>query len=441
MVAKNCILIAVLGAVLLPGALLADEPKLEERSFRNCLLFEAEGRIWLREPMVYLGMWAVLHTPSFCLSEDLGKKFAPLLSDIVTGKESAPMRTKFYTGGMPRLREGKGALFLLRLETKMRMVGGEAPEIAALPPDVRAGQFYEIVSARLDSVEPVTAKWISAWQALDEALKEVVSTSLSPPGDQKRKRLFRAIERASQALNTMGKVEVSEDIRALVVKVEPEVRLVRGFQRRVAGQWQDELEKCTVRLRIDPNTPLPKRLGRKAGLELLTKSNSPAKFMSKIKGSYPDEVLKQRLLYSASFERTVHVGEIEQMAKAQFKKVQADAKKLLAELAEQEQQDRDNERVKQWGVVLRPAPGDLLADKLILRGALVEKILANQTEPALVAGDVIIDYEHTYNFVMGDFDFDRAMKWLANKVRQGRGLRVLRGDQLITVKVKAKDKL
>ena len=87
------------------------------------------------------------------------------------------------------------------------------------------------------------------------------------------------------------------------------------------------------------------------------------------------------------------------------------------------------------------APGDLLADKLILRGALVEKILASQTEPALVAGDVIMDYEHIKDFVRGDFSFAGAMKRLANKVRQGRGLRVLRGDQLITVKVKAKDKL
>lgn len=124
------------------------------------------------------------------------------------------------------------------------------------------------------------------------------------------------------------------------------------------------------------------------------------------------------------------------MPKAQFEKVRTEAKKELAE-----QRDRRNKKVEQWGVLLSRAPGDLLADKLILGGALVEKILANQTEPALVAGDVIIGYEHTYGFVMGDFDFARAMKLLANKVRQGRGFRVLRGDQLITVKVKAKDKL
>jgi len=433
MVAKNCILIAVLGAVLLPGALVADEPKIEERSFKNCFLYEADGRVWLRQPMVYLGMWGVCEAPAFCLSEDLGKKFAPLVSDIVTDKESAPMRTEFYTDGMPRLREGKGALFLLRLQAKMRLVGGEAP--VDPPPGVRPRRYYEMVSVRLDAVEPVTAKWISAWQALDEALREVVSTSLSPPGDQKRKRLFGAIERGSQALDTMGKIKVGEDVLALVVKIEPEARLVRGFQRRVAGQWQDELEKCTVRLRIDPNTPLPKRLGTKAGLELLTKSKSPAKFISEIKGSYPTSALKQWLFYSASLERTVHVWEIEQMPKAQFKKVQADAKKLLAE-----QRHRDNEQVEQWGVLLRLAPGDLLADKLILRGALVEKILANQTEPALVAGDVIIDYEHIYDFVMGDFDFARAMKWLANRVQQGPGLRVLRGDTVITVGVKVKDK-
>jgi hypothetical protein len=42
---------------------------------------------------------------------------------------------------------------------------------------------------------------------------------------------------------------------------------------------------------------------------------------------------------------------------------------------------------------------------------------------------------------MGDFDFARAMKSLAYRARQSRALKVLRGDRLITVKVKTKDEL
>ncbi len=401
----------------------AEEAKLQERRFENCFLCEAEGRVWLRKPMVYLGMYGVGPTPSFCLSQDLGKKLAPLVSDIVT--ESEAWHRDFYYDWMPRLRDGKGRLVLLGLRAEMQPV----EEAGSALSDEPASRMLEIVSADVTEVECVRHEWIRAWQQLVEALNETISASLSAPSEQKKKRLTAAVEKGSAALKEMAELEVSDEFRNLVGKITREAELVQGFQRGVAGQWQEQLARCAGRLRIRPKTPLPgpKTLDRYTALELLGKSESPGRFIAEIKRSYSSRALGQWLLDSESMGRMLQVREIEQMRGEQFDKVRAEAKKEL------------DVKVEQWGVLLRRAPAELLATKLILSGALVEKTVSERPEFGLAVGDVILHYRHTYDFVMGDINFERTVQQLASRVKRGGKLCVLRGNEIIELGDKSKE--
>jgi hypothetical protein len=405
------------------SALGANEVKLQERRFGNCFLCEAEGRVWLRKPMVYLGMYGVEEMPSFCLSQDLGKKLAPLVSDIVTESEAWPRG--FYYDWMPRLRDGKGWLVLLGLRAKTRPVEGAGSALSDEP----ALRTLEIVSADVTEVECVRREWVTTWQELVESLNETVSASLSAPSEQKKNRLAAAVEKGSAALKEMAELEVSDEFRSLVGKIAPEAELVGGFQRGAAGQWQEQLVKCAGRLRIQPRTPLPgpKTLDRYTALELLGKSESPARFIAEIKRSYSTGALGQWLLDSESMGRMLQVREIERMSEEEFDKVRAEAKKEF------------NVQVEQWGVLLRRAPAGLLAEKLILRGALVEKAVSERPEFGLAVGDVIVDFNGTYDFVMGDINFERTVQQLANRVKQGGKLRILRGNEVIELGGKSKE--
>ncbi|MHC4474887.1 MAG: hypothetical protein ACYTEL_04535 [Planctomycetota bacterium] len=426
MVGRKLTFVFVIFAVSSFDALVADEPKLVERTFSNCFLRETEGRVWLHQERVSLGMWGVEETPPFCLSEDLARRFALLVSDVVGDEERTS--TDFYADGMPGLRPRAKELVLVGLEAKMRLHGDRSEEITHRPRSGSPRAFYEIVAAKMTAVESVSKEWIQAWRSLDEALKEIVSVSLKTPADAKRNAITEAVDKGSMALDAMGKMAISDDFRKLVSKVEPEAQVARGFQKRVAGQWQDQLAKCIKRLGIEPKTPLPKRLDWHTGLKLLTKSESPAKFMSEIKGSYPADALKQNLIYSEAMEKTVYVRQIEGMSQAEFKRIRAEAKKK-----QQEYRALEDRPVEQWGVVLRRAPAELSTEKLILRGAVVEKVVTEQGSIGLETGDIIIDYESIYDFVMGDLDFARSMQQLANRVKRGRKLRVLRGDRIITI--------
>jgi hypothetical protein len=428
MVGGKLTFVLVISAVFSFGVLAADKPKLEERTFKNCLFFETEGRVWLREPMVYLGMVGVLGTPPYCLSEDLAKKVSPLVSKILSGRE--PASTGFYTFEMPRLDVAEDALVLVGLKAQMSLHGDPSEEMMHGPRSGSPRAFYEIVAARMTTAESVSKEWMETWKKLDDALNEIVSTSLTAPGDAKRKAITEVVEKGSKALNAMSRMEVSDDFYKLVNEIEPEARVVRGFQKRVAGQWQGQLAKCIKRLGIEPKIPLPKRLDSRTGLELLVKSESPAKFMSEIKGSYLADALKQYLIYSETLDENVHVRQIERMSQAEFERIRAEA-----EEKQREYQVLANKQVEQWGVVLRRTAAELSAEKLILRGAVVEKVVTQEAGIGLKANDIIIDYESIYDFVMGDVDFARSMRMLANRAKQGHELRVLRENRLITITV------
>ncbi|MHC4622104.1 MAG: hypothetical protein ACYTEQ_30575, partial [Planctomycetota bacterium] len=283
-----------------------DEAKLKEKSFGGCFLYEFEGAVRLRQPMVYLGMVGVMMRPDYCLSSALAEKYAPLISKVVNKQGRA-----FYSFAIPALHEGEDKFVLVWLDTKMRPleVDPEVLDGSTGKPMVRK---HEVVSARLKAVECVTKEWIKQWQELDAALNEVVSQSLLAPSDK-----------GSQALNRMGELKVSNQFKALVKAIEPEAHLAQTFKEGITQQWHDWLEKCAGRLRIEPKTPLPKRLlpekpEAPSPVELLAKSNSPAEFIAQIKRSHGAGTLRTRMFHSPTLGRHVQVREIERMGEAQF---------------------------------------------------------------------------------------------------------------------------
>jgi hypothetical protein len=412
-----------------------DENGLKERWFDDCLLREVDGRIWLQKPMVYLGMWGVMATPPFCLSEDLATRFAPLVSNV-TSVDEQPAR-RFYSSERV-LREQKGHLILVSIKAQMRPVDDRQPEEVDPTRGPVWPEYYEVVNVRMLSVEFVSAEWIEAWRRVDEALEEIVTESQTAPSDEKRKRLAVAIEKGSSALNAMVKAKPSDDFRALVGKVDPDARLVQIFARGVTYRWQDWLERFAARLGIKPHTSLPPRPKRWMAFEVLAESKSRAAFSSALE-KIERENLDRVVFWCNTLQRKLCVWDIGNLTEAEFEKVKAEAREVLPKLrAGKERLDKppdasQRETVKEFGLVLRSASAELLAKNLILSGIEVESISAEHADVGLRAADIIIDYNRVYGVVMGWYSFSQRTRQLANRMKRGYKPRIIRDNQIINL--------
>jgi len=433
MVSRNCLSLFVVTLLSVSSVTAMDESGLKERWFDNCLLREVDGRIWLQKPMVYLGMWGVMATPPFCLSEDLVTRFASLVSNVTSRDEQSARH--FYSSD-EILREQKGHLILVSMKAGMRAVYDKRSEELDRTDTVVRPEYYEVVKARMLSVEFVGAEWIEAWRRVDEALKEIVSESLTVPSKEKRKRLAVAVEKGSSALNAMVQAKPSDDFQALSGKVDPNARLVRIFARGVTYQWQEWLERFAARLGIKPHSSLPARPKRWIAFEVLASSESPAAFRSAIE-KIPPETLEW--LYNSELGRKLWAWETGQVTDYKFEKLRAEAKELLPELlAWEERLDRppdasQRETVEEFGLVLRPASAELLAKNLILLGIEVESISAEHADIGLRAGDIIIDYDRVYGVVMGWYSLSQRTRELSSRMKRGYKPRIIRDNQIINL--------
>ena len=434
---KSLILVVIVLFVV--NALSADDAELTDNRFDKCFLVELEGRIRLRQPMVYLGMVGVMTRPDYYLSKEMAEEFKPLVSNIVRNGETGP--GSFYTFKMPRLVEGQDKFVMVWLETKMRGVETDASILdgGTGKPLVRT---FEVVSAKLIAAEPVTREWINQWERLDGALKEIVSASLTAPDQQKRKALGEAIEKGSLALNRIKELKVSQKFRAMVKQIEPEARVVGTFKEGRRQQWYEWLEKFADRLKIEPKTPLPGRCERRDVLELLAQSDSGTKFVSKLSQSCPTESIDHEMFWSNELKRQLCVWEVEELTKAQYKEYRDNVKAWLAEVRKDEKERSEQEKtedVVEWGALLRPAGADEMAANLILKGAVVEKLLTTHEQVGLKADDIILDYEHVNDVVMWWNRFsDVWIRRLTNRLKQVGELRVMRGEDIITIDMKEK---
>ncbi|HIJ52895.1 MAG TPA: hypothetical protein HPP66_07035 [Planctomycetes bacterium] len=439
MVTRNYLSLLLASVLSVSSMAAQDEGKLKEKFFDDCLLHEVEGRIWLLKPMVYLGMWGVLATPPFCLSEDLAARFAPLVSKVTGGDEWPPRR--FYSSEKV-LREQRGHLILLSMKAEMRAVYDKQPEEVDRTRRPVWPEYYEIVKARMVTAEFVSADWIDGWRKVDEALKEIVTESQTAPSKEKRKRLYAAVEKGRRALNTMSQAKASDDFRALVGKIESDARLVGAFRSGVAEQWQGWLERFAKRLRIRLRGPLPAKPKRWTVLEMLAESKSLAAFRAAVEKMPPENLA---WVYKTDIGRKMRAWKNGRLTDEEFEKVRAEVKEMLPELRTWEERLNkepdvsERETIEELGLVVRPASAKLLEKKLIVSGIEVEKVSAVHEDIGLRAGDIIIDYDRVYSLVMGWHSFSQRTRRLANRMKRGYKPQIIRGNQFIDLAAEDKE--
>ncbi len=433
MVSRNYLSLILFGVLSFSSVAAQDEGELKERFFDDCLLHEVEGRVWLLKPMVYLGMWGVMATPPFCLSEDMATKFGPLVSNV-TGEDELPPR-RFYSSDKV-LREQKEHLIIVSMNARMRGVYGKEPKEVDRTRGPVWPEYYEIIKANIVTAEFVSADWIEGWREVDEALKEIVADSLTAPSKEKRKRLSAAVEKGRRALNTMNKAKASDDFAALVGKIESDAQLVDTFRSGIAEQWQSWLERFAKRLGIKLRGLLPARPNRWTVFEVLAESKSLAGFRTAIEKMRPENLA---WVYKTDIGRKLRLWEIEKLTNEEYEKLRAEAKELLPKLQEWEKRlDKEpdvseGETIEEFGLVVRPASSKLLAKKMILSGIEVEKVSDEHKDIGLKAGDIIIDYDRVYNVVMGWYSW--RVQTMAGKMKRGSKVQIIRGNEVINLVV------
>jgi hypothetical protein len=434
MVAKKYLLIILLCGVFSFQVSAANEPGIITREFSGCFLQEADGRVWLREPLLYLGMVGVGSTPPFCLNRQMGEKFAPFITDV-NNKDTADWEG-YYMFGIPKLNDSKKPLILLRLKTKMlpREYKKQEPDEEAQP------SYYEIISADLVWAECIRGEWIKEYEKLNNALNDIVSVSLSATGVQKRERLAKIIETGSAALNAMSKLKTADNFKSPVKRISPYGRIVYTFELSVIYQWQGWFEECLGRLKISPEHPLPKKLwlSQEQALKMLVDSNSVQDFLSKIKSSWPEQVLGKELIWSNRLQHDVYLWDIENFNENEFASIRNEAKSSLSYIEKNKQKKQaklSKMEIQELAVEVRQADPNILSKNLILRGLVVERILPDKGGIGLKVGDIILDYRNIYEVVMGDFNLESSVQQLLRPLRQRHQLYVLRGDNIITINI------
>jgi len=432
------VVLLLLATIETPGSAARAAENVTQRTFSECFLYRLnDGAVYIGQPLVSLGMIGVMaFPPEYYLSPALAERFAPLVNEL----EKTPDQPDFWWWGMPKPKNKNKPMVLVRLDVKAEL---RKPRVSRGPEDGSAA-VHEITSAKLIYAEFISPEWRTAWDSLNASLTRIVDVSRTAPGENKTKRLADAIELASQTLGTMIEQDVCDSWRKDVRQIDPGARVVRLFQRRVEGsgigEWGGQLRDYVVTLKIQPRTPLPAQTPPCPKIELLAKSASAKELLKTIRGSWPEAVLDESLIYSKELGRIVRVWQVEDLTAAQFDSLREQAQEELA-IRETQQtahdasasSDGDGVVVPEWNVTLRPADPELLAEKGLLRGTIVSETSDDGNKVGLLKGDVIVDYERVYDLVMGRFAHFSPAKQLANKARYGGKLQVLRGDRVITL--------
>ena len=402
------------------------------------LYAEKDGRICVgRYGKPHLGM--VGHFGGrleYRLSAELATKLAPLVNRPREPVDREEERRTFSF--IARIR--------VCLVTRARLIEGPASGWEEVFDDDlavslrRGDQTFEIVSARLLHAELLPPEWPAAWARLDQALHEIASASLTAPTEEKRARLLEAIEKGSAALNAMAKAKAGEDFPTLVHKIDPRARVVSRFRRLEPARWEKELRDYVTRLRVNPKTALPPApfdLDYPTRLEMLAASESAGALLAKIRESCPPETLEAGILYSGDLHRLVYFWELEDMLPERFAALRKEAQGRIEERKRRAESEKPaspkGTAVISWlRARVRMVNADEMAEKLILSGIVIERLLPHASNAGLKVGDIILNYKIVYDLVTGAKDSKRALKQFARSRRLS--LRVLRGSEVLTVK-------
>ena len=153
--------------------------------------------------------------------------------------------------------------------------------------------------------------------------------------------------------------------------------------------------------------------------------------------------MEEPLIYSRmAGGHMVFVWQVKDFTPDEFSRLREEAKEQIARWPRESQPAApakptpSPQTVPEWGVVLRPAGEDLLAEKLLLRGCVVQRVLPGGSPAGLQADDVIVDYGDLHGLVMGDFGAEMAMRRLVDQSKRGGSIPVIRGDRLVRLSLK-----
>lgn len=374
------------------------------------LYAEKDGRICVgRYGTPHLGM--VGHRGGrveYRLSPELATKLAPLVNKPREPVDREEQRRTFAFIAPIRV----------CLATKARLIKGPASGWERIESpngghSLRtADRTYEIVSARLLHAELLPPEWPAAWARLDQALEEIASASLMAPTEEKRTRLLAAIEKGSAALDAMARAKAGEDFRALVHKIDPRARVVSRFRRLEPARWEKELRDYVTRLRVNPKTPLPPApfdLEYSTRLAMLAASESAGALLAEIKESCPPETLEAGILYSGDPDRVVYFWELADMPAQRFDALRKEAQGRIEERRRWAEREKPasakGTAVISWlRARVRMVNDDEMAEKLILSGIVIERLLPHPSNAGLKVGDIVLNYKNVYDLVMGASD-------------------------------------
>ncbi len=403
------------------------------------------------EPLVSLGMIGVMDgPPQYRLSDDLARSLEPLINRFGAGES----RDLYCWGRIPRGRDADAPTILVAFERMSRPLTQDTRPKEELPFGVFPQQRpHEIVRADVFQVEIIPRPWLEAWDKLNEALKEIVELSKTAPVPDKRKRLADVIDNGSEALRRMyNAVPPVETVRAVRAAV-PKARVMRNFESRIEWEWGGHLRQYISALAIHPSKPLPPEPKTCTGMDrvkILLESDSPAAFIAKVKQACPPEAMDEILTYSM-LRAVVHAGEgrssqpvyvwgVEQMTADEFNALREEQKGYANRPSPRNVPTPEAEAEKaaatlwdKWGICVRSADSSVLSKSLILQGMVVEDVAQTGSAIGLQPGDVIIDYDTTYDLRAGEMPFAWRIKRLAQQAHYAGKLRVLHEDEFVTI--------
>jgi len=435
MVERNYLSVFLVTILSFVSIAAGNQSELKVKLFEDCILREADGKIWIQKPMVYLGMWGVMATPPFCLSENISTKLKPLISKINDGEEQAEKRLYISEDV---LRKHEGSLILVSLNAKFQSVYDKEFKDVESKSFSNRPDYYEIVEADLLSAELISADWSKAWCEIDRALQEIVSESRTQVDGGKKERLAVIFEKGERALNVMFHANQDEEFKTLVSRVDPDLLVVRAFAQVVTYRWYEWLERFALRLDIKLNKPLPAKPKLWPVLEVLVNSKSLTEFRLAKEIISPESL---KLLYNFELGEKIRDLEIGRTTDYSFDSLRESAKEMLPEVREYEErldhtpESSKKEIIKDFGFIISTANEKLLTDNLILSGLKVESISDEHSNIGLQAGDIIVNYGGVYSVVMNWYSLGWQVQSLTNDIKWHNKLLVIRDDKFIEIAV------
>jgi len=447
--------LAVVLSLALACSAAEEKRALKSRDFRGFLYRGSGGHVWYGYTLSPFGMYATVagSKTQYRLSPSLAKRLKPFVNEIgdlqgdlrnlrhleyLEGRRALSATPKIYVGFHGRYRQARVTV----KEGTMDDWFGEAQvyEIKQYT--------YEIVSADLAWIEVYPGAWLTAWRRLDEALREIVASSLTAPAPAKRERIIKAMDKGATALSAMATRHDDEKMAAVIRNVEPRARLVnfgKHGRQSVHQDWRRLLEQFGERLRI-PLRPSPPPLPEKfEARDVLLKSSSPQAFIAEVRKSRPDAMEELAAFSNRLGNRVLRVWEIEYLTDAEYRTLVEEIRENEAMMkiarersatkpAAKPRQLPKRVTIEEQGITIGLLGNDLMSEKLILGGVLVEKVRPG-SKSGLRAGDVILTYKSPYELSHGRGSTTQTLFQFAQMAREWSGVKfnVLRGDEVVEV--------